>query len=73
MTADVRNNAYNTEKKLAISPTDAAKALSISRAKFYSMLASGEVPSIKIGRITRVPVAALEEWINTQLGEHEPR
>lgn len=42
-----------------------------SRAKVYAMAASGEIPSLRSGRSVRIPLAALERWIeqNTTGGE----
>jgi excisionase family DNA binding protein len=41
-----------------------ATMLSISRAAAYSLVASGEIRSVRIGRRSvRVPVEAVREWI----------
>jgi len=50
--------------KLLLKVEDAASILSVGRSKAYAMAAAGELPSIRIGRSVRVPVAALEAWIN---------
>jgi excisionase family DNA binding protein len=34
-----------------------------SRAKVYAMAVSGEIPSLRSGRSVRIPLAALERWI----------
>lgn len=34
-----------------------------SRAKVYAMAVSGELPSLRSGRSVRIPLAALERWI----------
>jgi excisionase family DNA binding protein len=34
-----------------------------SRAKVYAMAAAGELPSLRAGRSVRIPLAALERWI----------
>ena len=36
------------------------------------LIASGVIPSIKIGKSVRVPVAALRNWIEQQLKEQSP-
>ncbi len=43
-----------------------AQALDLSRSQVAEMIATGELPSIKIGRSRRVPVAALRQWIAEQ-------
>ncbi len=52
---------------LLVSPETAADILEISRTQVYVMLASGELPSLKIGRLRRIPVRALEEWIQDRM------
>jgi excisionase family DNA binding protein len=34
-----------------------------SRAKVYAMAGSGELPALRSGRSVRIPLAALEKWI----------
>ena len=50
-------------EKFLLKPTEAADMLGIGRTRIYEMLAEGELPSIRIGRSVRVPVAALNKWI----------
>lgn len=40
-----------------------AAALEIGRVKVYRLIGEGVLPSIKIGGSIRVPVSALEEWL----------
>jgi excisionase family DNA binding protein len=54
-------------------PTEAADAIGISRARAYSLIAEGVIPSIRVGHSIRVPVEALREWIARQLEERETR
>lgn len=43
---------------------EVATVLGISRSKAYDMIASGELPSIRIGKYVRVPRARLYAWID---------
>ena len=45
---------------------EVATALRIGRSKAYAMMASGELPTVRLGRAVRVPRAALEAWIRAQ-------
>jgi len=54
-------------EKLLLRPVEAAEAIGISRSKIYELLASGELPSVRIGASVRVPVEALRAWIAAQL------
>ncbi len=49
--------------KLALSVKGTAEALDIGTSKVYQMVASGELPSIRIGGSVRVPVDALKAWV----------
>ena len=49
--------------KLLLRPIEAAEATGLSRSKVYELLASGELPSIRVGGSIRVPVDALRAWI----------
>src|SRR5215203_354465 len=40
--------------------------LGIGHTKAYSLVASGEIPSVKIGRIIRINQRDLSEWLNQQ-------
>lgn len=55
--------------RLLLRPIEAAEAIGIGRSKVYELLASGELPSIRIGSSVRVPVDSLRRWIDRQLTE----
>lgn len=44
-------------------PEEAAHALGLGRAKIYSLIASGELASVKIGWNRRIPRSAITEYI----------
>jgi excisionase family DNA binding protein len=58
--------------KLLLRPVEAAEAIGISRSKIYELLASGVLPSVRIGTSVRVPVEALRAWIAQQLDTARP-
>jgi excisionase family DNA binding protein len=51
---------------LLLRANEAAIVLGIGRTKVFEMLASGELPAIRIGRCVRVPKDRLERWIDEQ-------
>lgn len=55
--------------RLLLRPNEAAEAIGVGRSKVYELLASGELPSIRIGGSVRVPVDVLREWIARRLVE----
>jgi len=53
-------------EKLLLKPKKAFELLDIGRSTGYAMIASGELPSVRIGRAVRVPLNALKQWIERQ-------
>ena len=49
--------------KLLLTPNEAAEQLAVSRTKVYELMAAGTLRSIHIGRLRRVPVDALRDFI----------
>ncbi len=56
-------------ERLLLRPAEAAEAIGIGRSKIYELLASGELPSVRIGCSVRVPLDALRVWIARQVTE----
>ena len=48
---------------VALTVEEAARRLGVGRTTMYALVASGEVPSVTIGRLRRVPAEALKEYI----------
>jgi excisionase family DNA binding protein len=55
--------------RLLLRPIEAAEAIGIGRSKIYELLASGDLPSIRVGGSVRVPIDALRAWIERRLAE----
>ena len=53
--------------RLLLTPTEAAKALGISRASLYLLLMRKEIPSIRVGGVRCAPVAALHRSVGELL------
>lgn len=54
-------------EKLLLKPGEVTELLGISKSHIYELLATGEMPSVRIGRCVRVPVASLNKWIEVNL------
>lgn len=54
---------------LLLDASEAAKLLSLSRAKVCEMANHGEIPSIRVGRALRIPRDPLVAWVNDRTGE----
>lgn len=46
--------------------TDTATRHGVSYKLVQKLVSDGTLPSIKFGRIIRIPIAALEQWENSQ-------
>jgi excisionase family DNA binding protein len=46
-----------------LSVEETARALGIGRSKTYELIAAGELESVHIGRAARVPVTAVEDFV----------
>lgn len=57
--------------KLLLRPVEAAELIGVGRSKVYELIASGEIPSIRIGSSVRVPLESLREWIGARVRRPE--
>jgi len=53
--------------KVLLTIDEAAQALSIGRTLLYELLMRQQIASIKVGRVRRVPMAAIDDYVNRQL------
>ena len=52
-----------------LTAAEVAEVLHIGRTRVYELIYAGQLQSIKIGRLRRVPVSAVEEFIRQMVGE----
>ena len=57
------------ENKLLLSPDETCEVLGVKRSTLFKMLEAGEIPSIKVGRLRRIPTAGLKDWVRRQVDE----
>ena len=53
-------------QRLLLTVCEAAEQLGIGRSLLYELLAEGQVESIHVGRLRRIPIDALDDFINRQ-------
>lgn len=58
------NLTVETDDKLLLTVVEAARRLGIGRTLMYELLDAGEVASVHIGRLHKVPVEALQDFID---------
>ena len=62
-TAPAENTSDAQPDGLLLTVEEAAKRLGFGRTFVYRLIMSGEVESIKVGRLRRVPAACLPEYV----------
>jgi excisionase family DNA binding protein len=68
-----RNGHVPLSDRLALSAEEAGALLGISRDLAYDLVASGELPSVRLGRRIVVPRHALEESLAQRSGARSTR
>jgi len=53
----------NSDKVRLLKPTEVTQLTGLSRATVYRMVAAGTLPALRAGSSIRVPLSALEQWI----------
>ena len=56
----------NPASKEWLSLAEVQRIIGIGKTKTYGLVASGEIPAVKIGRVLRVNRRELDEWLETQ-------
>ena len=56
------------QEPFAVSTTEAARLLGVSRPTIYTLINRSDFPAFKVGTRTLVSVAGLERWIEAQAG-----
>ena len=59
--------------RVMLTLTEAAERLSIGRSTVYELLASGALESVYIGRLRRIPVDCLTEFVDACRREQQER
>ena len=59
----IRNPQEDTPQRLLLRIPEVAETLGIGRTKKYELIATGELPTIRVGRAVRISVSTLQNWI----------
>ncbi len=66
MSENAQERTEQADGVLLLTIVEAARVLSIGRTTMYELVGSREIGVVHIGRSARVPVAALEEYVDRQ-------
>lgn len=61
--------ATEAQTKMLLTVEEAARRLGIGRSLAWRLVQEGEIPSVRLGRLVRVPMSQLEEWLQAQSRE----
>ncbi len=61
--------AGTTSDRLLLTVEEAARRLGIGKTLAWELVWAGVLPSVRLGRCVRIPLAALEEWIARRVRE----
>lgn len=59
--------AVDTTEPILLTIPEAARRLSIGRTLTYELIASGQLACVHIGRATRVPATAVQDFVDERL------
>ena len=54
------------DQRLLLRIPEAAEVLGIGRSTLYELMATGEIPVVRIGRAVRIPRIAIADWVDSQ-------
>jgi excisionase family DNA binding protein len=57
----------NQSAPLLLKVDEAARLLNLGRSTVYLLMAQGELPSVRIRTSRRIPLAALQTWVNDRI------
>ena len=66
------NITLQPDERRVFSVVEAAAILGIGRSKLYEFISSGEIRSIRIGRLRKIPVAAIDEFLASRESASRP-
>ncbi|MGW1074973.1 helix-turn-helix domain-containing protein [Streptomyces sp. NPDC002537] len=63
-----RTNSHGDSTLVGLTVAEAARRVGIGRTKMYEYVSSGEIASVKIGSLRRIPAEAVNEFLARRLG-----
>ena len=59
-------------QRLLLRIPEVAETLGIGRSKIYEIIASGELPTVRVGRAVRISVTTLQKWVEEREQQNMP-
>jgi excisionase family DNA binding protein len=61
-----RNPQEGSPQRLLLRIIEVAETLGIGRTKIYELIATGELPTIRVGRAVRISVSTFQKWFEAR-------
>ncbi|HZL03928.1 MAG TPA: excisionase family DNA-binding protein [Coriobacteriia bacterium] len=61
--AQIINLTIENDEKLLLTVVEAAQRLGIGRTLMYELLGSGQIRSVHVGRLRKIPAHALDDYV----------
>ena len=58
-------------ERVLLTVAEVAEALHIGRSKVFDLVIGGEIESVKIGKLRRIPVSAVHDYAARLVADHE--
>jgi excisionase family DNA binding protein len=55
------------DSELLLTPTEAARRLSVGRTRLFQLIGTGELASVRVGSLRRIPTRALRAYVDALL------
>lgn len=71
MAVDIRASEHSSDRRpdaMLLTVEEAARSLRLGRTLVYRLISSGELESVTVGRLRRVPAECLAEYVATLRG-----
>jgi excisionase family DNA binding protein len=62
--------AHGPSRTLLLDVREVGEALGCGKTYVYELIARGELPTVKLGRLTRIPAFALADFVGRKLGSN---
>jgi excisionase family DNA binding protein len=59
-------------QRLLLRIPEVAETLGIGRTKIYEMIATGELPTVRVGRAVRISISTLQKWVEEREQQNVP-
>jgi len=68
----MENNYEHISQRLLLRIPEVMTMLGLGRTKIYQLIATGELPVVRVGRAVRISRVALDKWVEDRQQQNSP-